>query len=86
MAVASPQARADVARQRLYDDDRRDRRGGVLEARMRGALEARDAMHAGHEGAAFAYRQALIDLASWCGVLADELDPPADAPRRRWRR
>jgi hypothetical protein len=76
VARTSPRIAADVARQRILDAHRERREDG-LEVRLVGVLQARSAARAGAEGAIFAYRAGLIDLASWATILADELPPPA---------
>jgi hypothetical protein len=67
---------SDVERQKRLDETW----GGsqdVLRARMAAVLGAQEAVAGREEGASFALRQSLIDLASVSELLADELPPPA---------
>jgi hypothetical protein len=68
--------RAEIARQQ-----RLDRHWGAyqdtLEARVAAVIDARRAFSERQVGADWALRQSLIDLASVCELLADELPPPA---------
>ena len=76
MAVtAPPRARKDIDRQRRYDRDR-EGRTDALRARMRGVLEADEARAAAECGADHAFRQSLVDLASLCEEIVDELPAP----------
>ncbi len=72
----SPRTEADLRLQAMLDRER-ERYDDALTARMRSALIARSMLRRKVAGAEPAYRQALIDLASWCATLADELEPPS---------
>ena len=50
---------------------------GVLEARMHAVIGARRAFAERETGAAWAFRQSLVDLASVCELLAGELPRPS---------
>jgi hypothetical protein len=68
-------ARAEITRQQ-----RQDRHWGAyqdtLEAKVAAVSGARRAFSERQVGAEWALRQSLIDLASVCELLADELRPP----------
>jgi hypothetical protein len=74
-ANAPAGVRAEIARQQ-----RLDRHWGmthtVLETRIGAVYGARRAVAAREDGAEFALRQALIDLASCCETIASKLPPP----------
>ena len=52
----------------------------TLEARIHAVNDARRAFAGQEVGGVWAYRQALIDLASACELLADQLPQPRIAP------
>jgi hypothetical protein len=71
VAVATRRA---IDYQRLHDQNRVLTPWACLDARVRGVVEAREAVAAQEVGARPALRQALVDLASRCEQCADDLD------------
>jgi hypothetical protein len=70
VAVATRQA---IEYQRLHDQNRLLTPWNCLDARVRGVVEAREALVARQVGARPALRAALVDLASLCEQCADDL-------------
>jgi hypothetical protein len=66
-------ARAEIAYQRLHDGNRLLSPWSCFDARVRGVVEAREALKAEEEGARPALRKALVDLASLAEQCADDL-------------
>jgi hypothetical protein len=66
-------ARAEIDYQRLHDQNRLLTPWRCFDARVRGVVEAREAVAARQVGARPALRQALVDLASLCEQVADDL-------------
>jgi hypothetical protein len=77
VTVATPSARVrgDVELQQVHDRNY-DSRQDTLLARMRAVLSAQGALAAGEQGAPYALRQALVDLAAIAELVADELPAP----------
>jgi hypothetical protein len=72
-------ARRHVEQQKVIDRPRKEHQS-MLSARMRAVVDAHQATMQQEEGAAYAFRQSLIDLASVAELVAEELP----APRVRW--
>jgi hypothetical protein len=68
-------ARRDIQRQRVYDT-RRGIGWEQLEIRYHACIDAREAVRSGENGAVFAERQALIDLASAAEKMAGQRIAP----------
>jgi len=66
-------ARAEIADQRLFDQNRVLTPWGCLDARVRGVHAAREAVARREVGAKPALRRALVDLASPAEQCADQL-------------
>lgn len=73
---ATRDARHDIDLQRSYDD-RRTITWGIFHARVEAVQAATVADMLGEEGADYALRQALVDLASACESLASPMTAPA---------
>ena len=70
-----PGVRAEIEQQRELDRNW-GAYSATLEVRIGAVADARRAFAAGEEGAVWALRQSLIDLASACELLAGELPQP----------
>jgi hypothetical protein len=84
VARAAPSsARRDVEQQLVHDRNRGGHQA-ALRARMAAVLGAEAALVAKEEGAAYALRQSLVDLAAIAELIAGELPaPPVWQPGRR---
>ena len=68
-------ARRDITRQQAYDRNHDGQQGALL-ARMAAVVDAQQALTHREEGAGYALRQSLIDLAAIAELLADDLPAP----------
>jgi hypothetical protein len=75
-AKAPAGVRGEIVRQQRLDANWGQYQD-TLEARVAAVVGARPAFAERQVGADWALRQSLIDLASVCELLADELPPPA---------
>lgn len=76
VAVAvSQRVRVDVAQQRQRDSNHTGYQGDLV-ARMGAVIGAQEALARREEGAPYALRQSLVDLAAVAELLADDLPPP----------
>ena len=73
--MAATAARRDVQLQQLHDRNY-DSHQDVLLARMRAVVGAQEALAAREHDAAYALRQALVDLAAIAELVADALPAP----------
>ncbi len=73
--VVSERVRVDVEHQLVYDRNHDGHQGALL-ARMGAVIGAQEALARREEGAAYALRQSLVDLAAIAELLADDLPRP----------
>lgn len=68
-------AEADVRRQKTIDHNW-DSGQSVLDARIAAVRSAQEAVAAGEQGASYALRQSLVDLAAIAELIAGEMPAP----------
>jgi len=73
--AALSSARRDVEQQLAYDRNH-DGHQGALMARMAAVIGAQQALARGEYAGVYVLRQALVDLAAVCELLAEELPAP----------
>jgi hypothetical protein len=75
MTAVATVVRRDIARQQTYDRDHDGQQGALL-ARMAAVMDAQRALAHREQGAGYALRQSLVDLAAVAELLADDLPAP----------